>query len=95
MKWNDDLVKKFARVYCGNDKEISCLGLDINEKLNKFKEEITKMSANNQEKLLIKGYGNLTDIEWFRNALNFVSNRDADLFNDAIKYADEKEEGCI
>ena len=35
------------------------------------------------------------DIKWFRNALCYVSNRDADLYHEALKYADEIEEGCI
>ena len=35
------------------------------------------------------------DIEWFRDALKFVDSRNSDLYNEAIKYADEKKEGCI
>ena len=35
------------------------------------------------------------DIEWFRDALKFVESRNTDLYNKAIKYADEKKEGCI
>ena len=35
------------------------------------------------------------DIEWFRSALKFVDSRNSDLYNEAIKYADEKKEGCI
>ena len=35
------------------------------------------------------------DIEWFRDALKFVDSRNSDLYNEAIKYAGEKKEGCI
>ena len=35
------------------------------------------------------------DIEWFKDALKFVESRNTDLYNKAIKYADEKKEGCI
>ena len=35
------------------------------------------------------------DIDWFRDALKFVVSRNSDLYNEAIKYADEKKEGCI
>ena len=35
------------------------------------------------------------NIEWFKDALKFVESRNTDLYNKAIKYADEKKEGCI
>ena len=35
------------------------------------------------------------DIEWFKDVLKFVESRNTDLYNKAIKYADEKKEGCI
>ena len=35
------------------------------------------------------------DIEWFKDVLKFVESRNSHLYNEAIKYADEKKEGCI
>ena len=46
-------------------------------------------------KMLETGDNSTNNTEWFRNALKFVDKYDSDLYNDAIKYADEKEEGCI
>ena len=37
MNWNDDLVKEFARIYCGNTNDLEYLGLSMNEKLERFK----------------------------------------------------------
>ena len=46
-------------------------------------------------KMLETKDNSINNTEWFRNALKFVDKYDSDLYNDAIKYADEKEEGCI
>jgi len=33
--------------------------------------------------------------EWFNNFVDYVQNRDNNIYNQACKYADEREEGCI
>ena len=33
--------------------------------------------------------------EWFNNFTDYVENRDRNIYNEACKYADEREEGCI
>jgi hypothetical protein len=33
--------------------------------------------------------------EWFNNFVDYVGNRDSNIYNEACKYADEREEGCI
>ena len=33
--------------------------------------------------------------EWFNNFVDYVGNKNNNLYNEACKYADEREEGCI
>jgi len=33
--------------------------------------------------------------EWFNNFVDYVGNIDSNIYNEACKYADEREEGCI
>ena len=33
--------------------------------------------------------------EWFNNFVDYVQNQNNNLYNEACKYADEREEGCI
>jgi pyridoxal/pyridoxine/pyridoxamine kinase len=33
--------------------------------------------------------------EWFNNFVDYVQNKNNNLYNEACKYADEREEGCI
>ena len=37
----------------------------------------------------------LSLFEWFNNFVDYVQNRDNNIYNQACKYADEREEGCI
>ncbi len=39
FQWNNALVKKFARVYCGNEGNYNYIGLNIDQKLKKFIKE--------------------------------------------------------
>lgn len=33
--------------------------------------------------------------EWLNNFVDYVQNKNNNLYNEACKYADEREEGCI
>ena len=65
--------------------------------LDRLINHLTKSSLYKKESkpIDVEKFSQTPLFEWFNNFVDYVGNRDSNIYNEACKYADEKEEGCI
>ena len=65
--------------------------------LDRLINHLTKSSLYKKESkpIDVEKFSQTPLFEWFNNFVDYVGNRDSNIYNEACKYADEREEGCI